>query len=178
MDTWKSQSRQQGPVKPGWCARSEEQPEVSNRYLRHNDVHLSTEFPQRVHQLLGVFVNSNPASIHKDLCGAEQTQITHTYTVLRGNSIKSQSRVCECMNAAFHDFSVKRLQTNSGNGGIYRAVWGSSIRRTLQKGTLLNKKERLRTNSAMAAGEISSRFSMLHSSRNSKMGDGWEPTEM
>lgn len=28
------------------------------------------------------------------------------------------------------------------------------------------------TDSAMAAGEISSRFSILHSSRNSKMGDG------
>uniref|UniRef100_A0A6B0TQL6 Uncharacterized protein n=1 Tax=Ixodes ricinus TaxID=34613 RepID=A0A6B0TQL6_IXORI len=32
--------------------------------------------------------------------------------------------------------------------------------------------------SAMADGAISSKFSMLHSSKNSRMGDGWEPTEM
>lgn len=35
-----------------------------------------------------------------------------------------------------------------------------------------NEKIQHSTHSAMAAGEISSRFSMLHSSRNSKMGDG------
>jgi len=32
--------------------------------------------------------------------------------------------------------------------------------------------------SAIADGAISSRFSMLHSSRNSKIGDGCDPTEM
>ena len=31
---------------------------------------------------------------------------------------------------------------------------------------------------AIADGAISSRFSMLHSSRNSRMGEGWEPTEI
>lgn len=42
---------------------------------------------------------------------------------------------------------------------------------TNMKGSCVHQ-SRLETNSAMAAGEISSRFSMLHSSRNSKMGDG------
>ncbi len=32
--------------------------------------------------------------------------------------------------------------------------------------------------SDMADGEISSRFSILHSSKNSRMGEGCEPTEM
>lgn len=40
-------------------------------YLRHNDVHLSAQFPQSVHQLFGIFVDSNPAAIHKDLGGTE-----------------------------------------------------------------------------------------------------------
>ena len=34
------------------------------------------------------------------------------------------------------------------------------------------------TYSAMAEGAISSRFSMLHSSKNSRIGDGCDPTEM
>jgi len=32
--------------------------------------------------------------------------------------------------------------------------------------------------SAMAEGAISSKFSMLHSSKNSRIGDGCDPTEM
>ena len=32
--------------------------------------------------------------------------------------------------------------------------------------------------SVMADGATSSRFSILHSSKNSNIGDGWEPTEM
>lgn len=47
-----------------------------------------------------------------------------------------------------------------------------------KKESLCVQKNPRLTNSAMAAGEISSKFSMLHSSRNSKMGDGWEPTEI
>ena len=34
------------------------------------------------------------------------------------------------------------------------------------------------THSAIAEGAISSKFSMLHSSKNSRIGDGWEPTEI
>lgn len=34
------------------------------------------------------------------------------------------------------------------------------------------------THSAIAEGAISSRFSMLHSSKNSRIGEGWEPTEI
>lgn len=52
-------------------------PGTSRQYLRHNDVHLSPEFSQSVHQLLGIFVNSNPASIHKDLCGTKNTELKH-----------------------------------------------------------------------------------------------------
>ena len=34
------------------------------------------------------------------------------------------------------------------------------------------------THSCIEDGATSSRFSMLHSSKNSRMGEGWEPTDM
>lgn len=60
------------PMNPDWPVRSEQPDALNPLYLRYDDVHLSTQFPQCVHQLLRIFVNSNPASIHKDFCGTEQ----------------------------------------------------------------------------------------------------------
>lgn len=40
-------------------------------YLGHDDVHLSAQFPQSVHQLFGIFVDSDPAAVDEDLGGAE-----------------------------------------------------------------------------------------------------------
>lgn len=36
-------------------------------YLRHDNVHLSAELSQCVHQLFRIFVDSDPAAVHKDL---------------------------------------------------------------------------------------------------------------
>lgn len=40
-------------------------------YLGHDDVHLPAELPQCVHQLFGIFVDSDPAAVHKDLSGTK-----------------------------------------------------------------------------------------------------------
>lgn len=41
-------------------------------YLGDDDVHLPAEFPQRVHQLFRIFVDSDPTAIHKDLSGTKK----------------------------------------------------------------------------------------------------------
>lgn len=52
----------------------------------------------------------------------------------------------------------------------YKRIYFKKKKKKLE--SLCVQKTQQLTNSAMAAGEISSKFSMLHSSRNSKMGDG------
>lgn len=51
-------------------------------HLRHNDVHLSPQFPQCVHQLLWIFMNTHPATIHKNLsCTERRSTIILHYSI-------------------------------------------------------------------------------------------------
>lgn len=66
---------------------------------------------------------------------------------------------------------------------VWRSLWKScpnlaDVEKEAEKKTEKATSTRQVSYSAMADGAISSRFSMLHSSRNSRIGDGCEPTEM
>lgn len=72
----------------------------------------------------------------------------------------------------------KDLQQQKYMNSIAQSQNVSLVKRVDFNGVVLPPIEQDDTHSAIAAGEISSRFSMLHSSKNSRMGDGWDPTEM
>ena len=79
---------------------------------------------------------------------------------------------------ALQYISVILLHTEQRKPDLHDLLRNYLLGNYLLSNYLLSKDLLSMTYLAMADGAISSRFSMLHSSKNSRIGDGCEPTEM
>ena len=63
-------------------------------YLRYNDVHFSSQLPQRWHQLFGISVDTNPTAIHEDLRGTVNVTAKLIYLIKCSINRKTWSFIC------------------------------------------------------------------------------------